>query len=108
MREVSFVDPRTSRTTLVSENLSLSQYMTVLEQITYEPSPTHRATSTVFRQTAEIQARPVGLIWKSVGDRLEQWSAQRFGDNARNGREGFENVLRVLWERKLMLQAEGA
>ncbi|KDQ20417.1 hypothetical protein BOTBODRAFT_100826 [Botryobasidium botryosum FD-172 SS1] len=106
VREVSFVDPQTSRTTLISENLSLSQYMTVLEQITYEPSPADRASRTQFRQTAEIQARPMGLIWKAVGERLEAWSAQRFGDNARNGREGFENVLRVLWERKLMVQAE--
>ena len=98
VREVSFVDPSTSRTTITSVNLSLSQYITVLEQITYEPSQTSPLSRTSFRQTAEIQAR-LGL-WKTVSDRLESWSVERFTSNAQKGREGFEGVLRALWERR--------
>ncbi|KAG9047291.1 hypothetical protein FS837_002599 [Tulasnella sp. UAMH 9824] len=96
VREVSFVDPQTSRTTVTSVNLSLSQYMTVLEHITYEPSPVNPLSKTLFRQTAEIQAR-MGK-WKSLGDKLESWSAERFRSNAALGRQGFEHVLRVLCE----------
>lgn len=44
-------------------------------------------------------------IWKSLGDSLEKWSAQRFGDNAEKGRMGLEDVLRSLWERKQEQQA---
>ncbi|KAG8937248.1 hypothetical protein FRC03_010102 [Tulasnella sp. 419] len=99
VREVSFVDPVTSRTTITSENLSLSQYVTVLEQITYERDPTSPQSRTQFRQTAEIQSR-MGL-WKSVGEQLEKYSAERFSTNAKLGREGFEHVLRALWERRL-------
>lgn len=97
VREVSFVDPRTSRTTITSVNLSLSQYMTVLEKITYEPSSTN-PTQTIFKQTAEIQAR-MGK-WKSLGDRLESWSVERFSSNAALGRQGFEHVLRMLGEQQ--------
>lgn len=39
-------------------------------------------------------------IWKSLGNQLEKWSAQRFGDNAEKGRMGFEDVLRSMWERR--------
>lgn len=96
MREVSFVDPQTSRTTVTTVNLSLSQYMTVLEHITYEPSPSNPLSKTLFRQTAEIQARM--MKWKSLGDKLESWSAERFRSNAVLGRQGFEHVLRMLCE----------
>lgn len=96
VREVSFVDPSTSRTTVTSVNLSLSQYITVLETLSYEPAPSDTAASkTLFRQTAEIQSR---MSWKSVGDRLEAWCVDRFSTNAALGRLGFEHVLRSLRE----------
>ncbi len=95
VREVAFVDPATSRTTVTSVNLSLSQYITVLETLSYEPSPTD-PSKTLFRQTAEIQSR---MSWKSVGDRLEAWCIDRFTSNAALGRLGFEHVLRSLRER---------
>ncbi|CAE6515321.1 unnamed protein product [Rhizoctonia solani] len=99
VREISFVDPATARTTVTSVNLSLSQYVTVLENIVYEPArgPDGRA-HTQFSQTAEIQARMA--IWRSVGERLEKFSVDRFGQNAQLGREGFEGVLRMLLEQK--------
>ncbi|KAG8888118.1 hypothetical protein FRB98_008384 [Tulasnella sp. 332] len=97
VREVSFVDPQTSRTTVTSVNLSLSQYITVLETISYEPSATHPTSKTDFRQTAEIQSR---MSWKTIGDRLEMWSVDRFSANAALGRLGFEHVLRSLREQR--------
>lgn len=72
--------------------------MTVLEKITYEPSPTDPAGKTVFRQTAEMQARV--CRWKSVGDKLESWSVERFKANAALGRQGFEHVLQALREQR--------
>ncbi|KAL5636011.1 hypothetical protein ACGC1H_004727 [Rhizoctonia solani] len=99
VREISFVDPVTARTTVTSVNLSLSQYVTVLENIVYEPvrGPDGRMR-TQFTQTAEIQARMA--IWRSVGERLEKFSVDRFGQNAQLGREGFESVLGMLLEQK--------
>jgi len=106
VREISFVDPAARRTTLTSVNLSLSQYVTVLEQISYTPSHTHPLARTKFTQSAEIQARLA--IWKSLGTQLEKWSAQRFGDNAEKGRVGFEDVLRNLWNRREEVQVQEA
>lgn len=92
VREISFVDPATQRTTITSVNLSLSQYVSVLESISYTPSPSSPHSKTKFDQSVAIQAR-MGSVWKSVGSQLEKWSAQRFGDNAAAGRLGFESVL---------------
>jgi len=96
VREVTFVDPSTCRTTVTSVNLSLSQYITVLETLSYEPASSDAPSKTLFRQTAEIQSR---MSWKSVGDRLEAWCVDRFSTNAALGRLGFEHVLRSLRER---------
>jgi hypothetical protein len=99
VREISFVDPVTARTTVTSVNLSLSQYVTVLENIVYEPTRgLDGQVQTQFSQTAEIQARMA--IWRSLGERLEKFSVDRFGQNAQLGREGFEGVLRMLVEQK--------
>jgi len=96
VREVSFVDPSTSRTTVTSVNLSLSQYITVLETLSYTPASSEPSSKTLFHQTAEIQSR---MSWKSLGDRLEAWCVDRFTSNAALGRLGFEHVLRSLRER---------
>lgn len=94
VREVMFVDPVNQRTSIVSTNMSMSQYMTCLERIHYIPDPTRPLEKTLFSQAAEIQTRMPVL--KSLANRLEQWSCERFGDNARLGRMGFEFVLRNL------------
>jgi hypothetical protein len=104
VREVTFVDPATKRTTITSSNMTMSQYVTCLERIQYTPEPSRPAEKTLFTQTAEIQTRMA--IWKSVGNKLEAWSCERFGDNARLGRIGFESVLRNLWESKDMGRIE--
>lgn len=96
VREVTFVDPLNERTTIISTNMSMSQYVTCTERIQYTPSPSAPLEKTSFLQTAEIQTRMPLL--KSLANRLEQWSCERFGDNAKLGRMGFEFVLRNLWE----------
>ncbi len=101
MREVSFVDPRTQNATITSENLSLSQFATCLEQIQYTPASNKQCTT--FTQTAEIQARMA--LWRSAADGLEKWMAQRFEQNAQLGKMAFTDVLRRLWEER---QLQGA
>jgi hypothetical protein len=103
VREVSFVDPRTQETTVTSINLSLSQYMRVLERITYSPCPQQPTQRTLFSQTAEIQARVP--FWAKLGESLEKFSVERFGQNAESGRIGFDYVLRTLWEARNGLPA---
>lgn len=104
VREVSFVDPATQRTTLTSVNLSLCQYVTVVEQIAYTPSKKSPLEKTNFYQSVSIQSG--GAIWKSLGSNLEKWSAQRFFENASKGRQGLEEVLRTLWSRRLEMEMQ--
>ncbi|CAG7845877.1 SubName: Full=Related to protein involved in intramitochondrial protein sorting {ECO:0000313/EMBL:CCA77928.1} [Serendipita indica DSM 11827] len=96
VREVSHLDPRTGETHVTSVNLSLSQYLTVLEHISYKPCPTMPTQRTLFTQTAEIQARIAG--WRPLQERFELWSLETFNKNAQKGREGFEHVLSLLRE----------
>lgn len=70
----------------------------MLESISYAPSHSNPASSTLFTQTAEISAR--GSLWKSVADKLEVVSLERFVANAALGKEGFEGVLSRLREKK--------
>ncbi|PVF98312.1 MSF1-domain-containing protein [Serendipita vermifera] len=103
VREVSHLDPRTGETHITSVNLSLSQYMTVLERISYVPCPKNPIARTLFTQTAEIQARIAG--WKPLQERFELWSLETFNKNAEKGRLGFESVLKALWESRQGLTA---
>jgi len=93
VREISFVDPSTQTTTISSVNLSLSQFATCHEKILYSPAPGGR---TAFQQTAEIQTRMV--MWRTAADKLENWLAVRFEQDAQLGKVGFTDVLRQLWE----------
>jgi hypothetical protein len=86
-------------------NLSLCQYLTVLERISYTPCPTHPTKRTLFTQTAEIQARIIG--WKPLQEKFELWSLETFNKNAEKGRKGFEHVLRTFSEtRQGLITAE--
>lgn len=96
VREVSFVDPASRDMTITSVNLSLSQFATCLERIRYQPSYANPDLQTRFTQTAEIQSRM--NLWRSVSDRLEGFLAERFEQNAQQGKLGFTDVLRSLWE----------
>ncbi|KAK7461900.1 Phospholipid metabolism protein [Stygiomarasmius scandens] len=105
VREISFIDPKTQTATITSENLSLSQFATCFEQITYTPAPSSSSSHgpsnrTVFTQTAEIQARMA--LWRSAADGLEKWLVDRFEQNAQLGKMALTDVLRSLWEERQM------
>jgi len=65
---------------------------------------------TRFSQEARITALCGG--WRKIREKIEEVSVERFGDNARKGREGFEAVLemsrRVWGEEREREQSEGA
>lgn len=65
---------------------------------------------TRFSQEARITALCGG--WRKIREKIEEVSVERFGDNARKGREGFEAVLemsrRVWGEERERVQSEGA
>lgn len=65
---------------------------------------------TRFTQEARITALCGG--WRKIREKIEEVSVERFGDNARKGREGFEAVLemsrRVWGEERERVLSEGA
>lgn len=72
-----------------------TEYLTVLESISYTPHHSSPTTQTLFSQSAEISAR--GFTWKTFADKLELFSLEQFISNAANGKVGFENVLHGLF-----------
>ncbi|KAJ9477980.1 Protein UPS2, mitochondrial [Pseudozyma hubeiensis] len=95
VREVVMVNPLTQSFEMSSTNLSLSDFMLVKEYITYLPSS---RTDTMFRQTAQINCTDFfsGLL-AAAGRKVEDWSYNRFNDNAAKGREGLQSVLDSLY-----------
>ncbi|RPA89650.1 MSF1-domain-containing protein [Choiromyces venosus 120613-1] len=92
VREVSEVDPRQQTVTLRSMNLTGSNIISVQETVVYSPDPSNPETKTRFQQDAQITA--YGAFSKICGA-IEDWSVERFGQNARKGRVGFEAVLEM-------------
>ncbi len=81
------------------------------ETVVYEPDVMELGHErTRFSQEARITALCGG--WRKIREKIEEVSVQRFGDNARKGREGFEAVLemsrRVWGEEREREQSEGA
>ncbi|KAL9107972.1 MAG: hypothetical protein Q9227_007187 [Pyrenula ochraceoflavens] len=91
--EVSYVDPIEQRVTMRSTNLTWSNVINVQETVVYRPSPKSPATRTAFEQEARITALCGG--WQKIKNKIEEASVERFGQNAKKGREGFEEVLRM-------------
>jgi len=104
--ETSTVDPSSKRVTMTSTNLSWSNILSVQETVVYEPerllSSKKSSTSdsldgeqekTRFKQEAKITALCGG--WQKIRTKIEEASVERFGENARRGREGFEAVLEM-------------
>jgi hypothetical protein len=72
--------------------------MNCVERIHYTPDPADPDRKTQFTQSAEVQTRMP--IFRGLGDKLEGWVTERFGQNAQLGRIGFEAVLDRLWSRE--------
>ena len=94
--ETSYVDPVAKKVTMCSTNLTWSNMISVRETVIYEPDesksePGHERTK--FEQEARITALCGG--WKKVKAKIEEASVERFKENAKKGREGFEAVLEM-------------
>ena len=92
MREVSEVDPTTQTVTLRSVNLTGSNIVSVQETVVYSPHPEDPEGKTLFTQDAQITAYGA---FSRVCAKVEEWSVERFGQNAQRGRMGFEAVLEM-------------
>ncbi|KAH0613236.1 uncharacterized protein H6S33_009616 [Morchella sextelata] len=92
VREVSEVDPSKRTVTLRSTNLTGSNFVSVQETVIYSPDPIAPESKTLFRQDAQITA--YGAFSRLCGA-IEDWSVERFGQNAMKGRLGFEAVLEM-------------
>ena len=91
--EVSYVDPTAKKMTMASTNLTWSKALSVRETVVYQPSPSAPDAKTQFRQDAQITALCGG--WQKLRNSIEEFSVDRFDQNARRGREGFEAVLEM-------------
>jgi hypothetical protein len=85
-----------------STNLTWSNVLSVKETVVYEPSSSMPTAQTSFKQDAQITAVCTG--WQKIKNKIEEASVERFSQNAKKGREGFEAVLemsrRVFGEQK--------
>ncbi|EFX04358.1 mitochondrial protein sorting [Grosmannia clavigera kw1407] len=93
--ETSYVNTNARTVTMVSQNVTWSNLLSVQETVVYRPaenspgspSPHH----TQFVQDAKITALCGG--WQRIRNAIEDSLVTRFRDNAAKGREGFESVL---------------
>lgn len=114
VHETSYVDPVRKSVTMVSTNMTWSKILNVQERVVYEPvkiaAPGSLLTAplsassdsnntalsqerTRFQQDAKIVALCGG--WQKIRTKIEEASVERFAENAKKGREGFESVLRT-------------
>lgn len=91
--ETSYVDPVAKKLTLCSMNMTWADLLNVRETCTYQPaaSSTSANPRTQFQQRAEITALCGG--WQKIKNSIEQFTVERFQQNAKSGKEGFEMVL---------------
>lgn len=89
--ETSYVDPARQTVTMVSWNLSMAEFLRCQETVVYRPGPA--AHQTQFDQEARITALCGG--WQRIKNKIEDFSVNRFRDNAVKGKEGFEAVLEM-------------
>ncbi len=86
--ETSYVDPRRRTVTMVSQNLTWANLLSVQETVVYRAL---NGNQTRFEQAATITALCGG--WQRIRNAIEDSLVSRFRDNANKGREGFEAVL---------------
>lgn len=94
---------------MCATNLTWSNLLNVRETVTYQPSQSFPDRQTDFNQEARITALS---NWQKLKNKLEETSVERFRENAKRGREGFEAVLemsrRVFGEQKETEQVQTA
>ncbi|EGV66713.1 Phospholipid metabolism protein [Yamadazyma tenuis] len=98
VREISEIDLSTKTLVMKSTNLTMNHLLQVNETVTYRPDHELPNSRTHFTQKAEITAF---ASFSRVCDKIEEWSVERFGQNANTGKQAFESVLKTLtakWE----------
>lgn len=95
VREISVVDLKKKSLTLRSCNITYSNLLKVYETVEYEPYSEDPVNKTLFKQEAQITAY---ASFSKVCNKIEEWSVQRFNENAEKGRIGFDSVLKILEE----------
>lgn len=88
--ETSYVDPSSKKVTMCSMNMTFSDLLSVRETVVYRPASANR---TIFQQSAQITAFCGG--WQKIKNSIEDFTVERFKQNAVKGREGFEMVLEM-------------
>lgn len=78
---------------MCSTNLTWSNVLNVRENVVYKPSQSMPDTKTDFTQDAQITALCSG--WQKIKNKIEDLSVERFSQNAKKGRDGFEAVLEM-------------
>ena len=86
----------------------MADLLTVRETCVYERASSAPDSKTAFSQRAEITALCGG--WQKIKNSIEQFTVERFQQNAARGREGFEMVLemsrKVFAEQREMLRMQ--
>ena len=90
--EVSYVDAAAKKVTMCSQNLTWAELLSVQETVVYKPSK-NDGSRTTFDQHAKIIALCGG--WQKIKNTIEEFTVERFKQNAIKGREGFERVLAI-------------
>jgi hypothetical protein len=78
---------------MCSSNLTWSNVLSVQETVVYRPTPSTPSSTTSFHQEAKITALCGG--WQKIKNKVEEASVERFSQNAKRGKEGFEAVLEM-------------
>ena len=91
--EISYVDSAAKKVTMCSMNMTWSNLLSCQETVVYQPSKLDPTGKTDFNQQARIIALCGG--WQKIKTKIEEASVQRFSENAKRGREGFEMVLEM-------------
>lgn len=78
---------------MCSQNMTFADLISVRETVVYRPSATSPNTHTIFDQHAKIIAFCGG--WQKIKNSIEDFTVERFKQNAVRGREGFEAVLEM-------------
>lgn len=89
-REVSEIDPKKGVLVMRSRNLDFSSVLSVFETVTYERNPEDPSHSTKFTQQASFLA---GLGWKKACNKIEDYTLNRFQQNAQLGREAIHEAI---------------
>jgi len=89
--EVSYIDPDAKKVTMCSQNMTSNELISIQETVVYSPGRTPGTTA--FYQRAKIIALCGG--WQKIKNTIEEFTVERFKQNAATGREGFERVLAI-------------